>query len=261
MSPKRCPQTCSLRLGTKPRYVSPKVGHTLDYSVYCDESNPELMANGARQRQYLLIGSLWVETEKRRQYQDAIVALRRKHNIWGEMKWRKISPSSVDFYLDLVDLFLEAGDELRFRCIVVDSNTVDMRFYGRDGELGFYKFYYQVLHHWIAASNSYKVYCDLKSNRDKQRIQTLHRVLTFSRPGASIDNVQALPSSEVVLMQLCDVLLGAAHSRFNNNGQNAPAKQAVLNRIERGVGYRLRHTYPSEQKYNVFKIKLQGAEA
>jgi hypothetical protein len=42
---------------------------------------------------------------------------------------------------------------------------------------GFYKFYYQVLHHWILDNNEYTVFCDLKQNRDRSRLTTLKRVL------------------------------------------------------------------------------------
>lgn len=214
------------------------------------------MAGGTKRYRYMLIGSLWVPTAKRHQHQLAILALREKYNIWGEMKWRKISPSSQSFYLELVDLYLNAHDQLRFRCIIVDSAAVDMQLHGSDGELGFYKFYYQVLRHWLLANHGYRIFCDLKSNRDKKRIGTLHTVLSNAQRAATIHDVQALPSSEVVLMQLCDVLLGAANARFNHNGATSPAKQAILDRIERGLGHQLQPTYASEQKYNVFKIRL-----
>jgi len=57
---------------------------------------------------------------------------------------------------------------MRFRCIAVDREQVNLALHQNDGELGFYKFYYQLLHHWIL-DNEYRIFCDLKTNRGRRR--------------------------------------------------------------------------------------------
>ena len=52
-----------------------------------------------------------------------------------------------------------------------------MRFNQNDAELSFYKFYYQLLYHWIFDFNEYNVFLDYKVNRDKKRLNTLHKAL------------------------------------------------------------------------------------
>lgn len=80
-----------------------------------------------------------------------------------------MSPNRRDFYVELIDLFFAYGDNLRFRCIAVDRTQLNLALHDNDGELGFYKFYYQLLHHWILDFNSYRIFCDVKSNRDPKR--------------------------------------------------------------------------------------------
>jgi hypothetical protein len=182
-----------------------------------------------------------------------------KHNAWGEIKWTKISPSKLDFYLDLVDLFVGYGTMLRFRCIAVDQQSVNMKLHGDDHELGFYKFYYQVLHHWIYDFNTYHIFCDQKSNREPHRFSELRRVLDNANLSANVACVQALPSKEVTLIQLTDMLLGAASSRMNKTLGAGTAKEAVVRALEQRLSVpALRPTYQSEPKFNIFKINLGG---
>lgn len=208
----------------------------------------------------MLIGGLWVQDSLRSMLKDEIRFLRQKHGIWGELKWSKISPSSVEFYVDLVNLFFASGPDVRFRSIVIDARYVDMRFHGFDSELGFYKFYYQLLFRWMIPNQEYNIFTDLKTNRDRDRLKKLREVLSNACPGSTIGPIQALPSNEVVLLQMCDVLLGAVHFQFNTPDSESLAKRQVVQAVERSIGHRIAATWPSEQKFNIFKIQL-GARA
>ena len=225
--------------------------------VYCDESRPELFVRSAAEKDpaHTLIGSLWLPAAERTELKKAIRDLRQRHNAWGEFKWTKVSPNRLDFYLDLVDLFFTST--LRFRCIVVDSGKLDLeKFHNADHELGFYKFYYQLLHQWIAPGAEYDIFCDDKVNRDRKRLETLGQVLRNAKSASQVNNIQAVNSAESVLVQLCDLLLGATQARINGSGNGSQAKAAVLARIERHLGHAIGPTYPSAWKFNVFKIRL-----
>lgn len=164
----------------------------MEFEVYCDEAHPDLFTSTAPKAQHLMIGSLWLPADLRSDIKTKIKTIREKHNAWGEIKWTKISPSKLEFYLDLVDLFVGYGNMLRFRCIAVDQQSVDMQFHGGDNELGFYKFYYQVLHHWIYDFNNYHIFCDQKSNRETNRFSELRRVLDNANLSANVKCVQAI---------------------------------------------------------------------
>jgi hypothetical protein len=226
--------------------------------VYCDESRPELFVGAEPRGGLALIGSLWIPAGRRAGLKDEVQLLRRKHSVWGEFKWQKVSPAKVDFYHDIVDLFFDAAD-MRFRTIVIDAARLDLaRFHGADGELGFYKFYYQLLTHWLNPLNEYSVFCDDKVNRDRTRLSTLGRVLANKHPRATINPMQAVSSSQSVMIQVCDVLLGAAQSRMNRSNRGSTAKAAVISHIEDRIGHPIAATVHAESKFNLFKIELRS---
>ena len=231
----------------------------MKFDIYCDESRPDLLSSKNPTSKFMTIGSLWLKTDDRSTYKNGIHNLRNKHQIGGEFKWQKVSPSKLPFYLELVDWFYKQGDSLRFRCIAVEHNKVNlMHYHENDQELGFYKFYYQLLHHWILDFNEYAVFCDFKSNRRRDRLHVLRRCLEMSNLSSSIVNVQAVRSSESVLTQLADVLTGAAAARLNETLIEGGAKEKLATRLEEHLKKKIGHTWKSEQKFNVFVIDLQG---
>lgn len=231
----------------------------MKFEVYCDESLPDLFTSQKPRANYLMIGALWLPAELRDDAKAKVTRLRELHNVHGEMKWRKISPSRLAFYAEVIDLFFAYGSDMRFRCIAVDHTKTNLdHFHNGDGELGFYKFYYQLLHHWILDFNEYTFFCDLKSNRSPTRLAELRKVLRNANLSAEILDVQPLPSSQLVLMQLTDILLGAASSRLNSEAPSSPAKLAIVEQIEARLGRKIAPTWKSEEKFNVFKINLQG---
>jgi len=230
----------------------------MKFEVYCDEANPDILNSSAPRVKYLMIGSLWLPVKMREEVKQQIKVLRSRHKVWGEIKWSKVAPNRQDFYIELIDLFLSYGKDLRFRCIAVNNEELNLELHNNDEELGFYKFYYQLLHHWILDFNTYSIFCDTKTNRDLKRLQVLARCLSRSNLSSRIANIQSLPSQELVLMQLCDLLLGAASSRINNTLHESTAKSSVVHRIESALDRSLMATPKNEEKFNIFRIQLQG---
>jgi hypothetical protein len=230
----------------------------MDFEVYCDENHPELFTSKKPTVDYLMIGSLWLPASIRKEIKEHIWKLRKEHGVWGEIKWSKVSRRSLGFYMALIDLFESYGEQLRFRCIAVDHRQFDGDFCLGDNELGFYKFYYQVLHHWILDFNQYSIFCDIKTNRDLTRLHTLKDCLNNANISASVQNIQALPSRQVVLIQLSDLLLGMASARLNKTLNAGSAKAELVAYLEYKLNRLIEPTYHSEHKFNIFKINLQG---
>lgn len=231
----------------------------MNFDVYCDESRPDALCSKVYQGSSLVIGSLWLARDDRESIKESIHTLRDRHKVGGEFKWAKVSPSRAAFYENLVELFFSEGNRLRFRCIVVDRKKVDLlNFHGNDQELGFYKFYYQLLLHWIKDSNNYRVFCDYKLNRDMSRLQVLQRCLKYANLTAQIEEVQAVKSEESVLIQLTDVLTGAVAARMNRAPAAGSAKAAVVSSIESRLNRAIGATALGEQKFNVFAINPGG---
>jgi hypothetical protein len=229
------------------------------FEVYCDECRPDLLSSQNPQARFMIIGSLWLRADDREEFKSAIHDLRDRHKVGGEFKWQKVSPSRLDFYGELVDWFAAQGERLRFRCIAVEHEKVNLlRFHDNDQELGFYKFYYQMLHHWILDFNEYAVFCDFKQNRLRNRLHVLQHYLDLANLSSQIFNVQSVRSDESVLIQLTDVLTGAVAARLNDGLRPGSAKEAVVERLEAGIGRGIAPTSRCEQKFNVFQIHLQG---
>jgi len=230
----------------------------MDFEVYCDENHPELFSSQKPQVDYLMIGSLWLPATLRDELKERIWSLRKQHQIWGEIKWRKVSKNALPFYKALIDLYHSYGEQLRFRCIAVDHQQFDGQWCAEDNEMGFYKFYYQVLHHWILDFNQYRIFCDTKTNRDLSRLSVLKDCLRNANLNSTIADVQALPSKEVVLIQLSDLLLGMASARMNNTLHSGSAKQELVEHLEKRMKATIKPTWRSENKFNVFRINLRG---
>jgi hypothetical protein len=230
----------------------------MKFLVYCDETLPDLFTTTKEVDKRLMIGSLWIEEELKDTFKEKIKELRAKYNCWGEIKWTKVSPSKEKFYCELVDLFFSFGLQARFRAIGIDPKQVNWAIHGNDRELGFYKFYYFLLKQWLRDFNEYSIYCDSKVNRDLSRLNKLRKILESATWNANIQNVQALPSNEVVLIQLADLFLGATSAKINNTIYKNKAKINLITHIEKHLRRQIKPTAMSEQKWNVFHINLGG---
>lgn len=224
--------------------------------IYCDESRPEVIFGENSTDRYMVIGGIWIPHNSRQNIKEEIKQLKEKHRLYGEIKWRNVAPSKIDFYLELVDLFFNNPD-LRFRCIVVDSFSVDLETYhDSDSELGFYKFYYQLLKHWIETGENYWIFLDHKKNKLPDRLHTLKRFLNRSTLG-NVNEIQAIESKESLLIQLADVLMGAVGYKFHNKN-TSEAKLRIVSKIEEHIGRPIQNgTYRNTHKFNIFWINLR----
>ena len=234
-------------------------GGAMRFEVYCDESRPDVFGSHKTEAPYLVIGSLWFPAERRDSFKADLHELRNRHLVGGEFKWNKVSASRLEFYRQLVGWFFDQGESLRFRCIAVDRSQVNLKlFHEDDQELGFYKFYYQLLHPWILDFNQYSVFVDFKWNRRRDRLHVLRRCLDSADLSAKVERVQAVRSEESVLIQAADVLTGVAARKLNGPKGGSVSKKAVVDEIEAYLGHPIRATTRAEQKYNVFAIDLSG---
>jgi hypothetical protein len=228
----------------------------MNFEVYCDESGLEALTRKDAHN-YTAIGGIWMPAEFRDTFKAEMNAIKVKHNVKGELKWQKVSPSFLDLYSDLINYFFDKP-ELRFRAIIIESKTVDnIRFNDKDAELGFYKFYYQLLHHWIFDFNRYDIFIDFKVNRNKGRVNVLKKVLDASNLTSDINQVQALHSHQSLGIQLADVLTGMVSAKFNMEISSI-AKKSLIALAETKLNKLIAPSPKWEEKLNVFKINLRG---
>jgi hypothetical protein len=222
--------------------------------VYCDESCHDLNRHHA----WMTIGGLRLPRERKRELTRELRARCREHGLRGEVKWTKVSAQRLDDYKAVVDFFFDKP-ELRFRTIVVEQAKVRMdEFHGKDRELAFYKFYYEMLEKWLEEPGNYVVLLDYKQNRGADRYTTLRRYLEAHLRGTAwIADLTVIDSRESPLAQLCDLLTGAVAAAYNGTRLGGPKEALAAHIASRAKFPTLRwNTGLAEGKFNIFKIDL-----
>lgn len=233
--------------------------------IYCDESRHDLLANQqivTENNRYTVIGGVWLESSIRENLKNEIKALREKYHTYGEIKWNNVSDSRLNFYKSLIKLFFTYNLDLRFRAIIIDALTVDLaKFHNSDAELGFYKFYYQLLFHWINTDDTYYIFTDYKRNRKNNRILELKEIINSAKHCSTIKHIQAIDSKESLILQLEDLIMGAVGYKYNfgYNGKSR-AKMEIVNLIENNLEKPITNTNKNELKFNIFEIKLDSGD-
>jgi hypothetical protein len=174
----------------------------------------------------MLIGGLWVPQPIEPPIRARLLEVRERCNLHAEMKWTKISRSKLPGYKAFVDVVLDSA-LIPFRCIVIDKHILDYTTFHRgDRELGFYKFYFQLISRNLEPHNLYWLYTDERKNRKPYRLDVLK--LTVNRWWAKQAGVEPLRhieprcSHDDDLIQVADILLGAVAYAWNGRRGSEP---------------------------------------
>ncbi len=231
------------------------------FNIYCDES-----CHLEHDRQSaMVLGAVWCPESQRASIARAIRELKTTHGLASsfEVKWTKVSPAKLDFYLALIDLFF-SDPRLHFRGIVIpDKSKLDHSMFNQSHDDFYYKMYFQLLKVIFESDNRYRIYLDIKDTRSQQKVTKLHDYLANAQYDFNkemVEWIQQVHSHEIEQLQLADVLIGAL-GYLHRGLQTSPAKQALIERIKAKSGFSLRRsTLPSEKKFNVFVWTPQAVE-
>ena len=231
------------------------------FNIYCDEScHLEYDRQSA-----MVLGAVWCPESQRASIARAIRELKTTHGLASsfEVKWTKVSPAKLDFYLALIDLFF-SDPRLHFRGIVIpDKSKLDHSAFDQSHDDFYYKMYFQLLKVIFESGNRYRIYLDIKDTRSQQKVTKLHDYLANAQYDFNkemVEWIQQVHSHEIEQLQLADVLIGAL-GYLHRGLQTSPAKQALIERIKAKSGFSLcRSTLPSEKKFNVFVWTPQAVE-
>lgn len=231
--------------------------HKNQINIYCDESR-----HTSGEDNYMVIGAIICERELKKDVVHKIHLLKQHHNAQGEFGWKRLSPNKEEFYFDLLNLFIK--NDIGFKCIVVDKQKIDHDTYNNgDSELGFYKFYYQMLKDLLEADSEYYIYLDWQQNKEQHRFSTLRYFLQRKLQGkAKISCLEPVTSTNQPLIELADLLMGAVGYQYNNRNSSSVkvkfcAKLAeelhTLNPKYFRYGNLKTFTAKAEKKFNIFK--------
>lgn len=228
--------------------------------LYCDESRQDLFYNKkviSDTNRYIFIGGIMIDRKYRAEIKDKINELKQKYglNTKAELKWNKVTKRYLNLYKEMVDIYI--NHDINFRAICIDSKKINLKYHNDDAELGFYKFYYQLLNNWISKDLKYIIYTDIKTYRDPNVLNNLKRCLNNKNHPNSVEKIYAIESHESVFLQLEDILMGATSYKMNfgKNG-TSNVKMELIDYIETKLGHELVPTNKSVTKFNLFEIRL-----
>lgn len=211
---------------------------------------------------FLVLGGIACPTENAREISKRIYELKSAHGLDHdfEIKWTKVSPSKVDFYLSIVDYFFD-DDDLTFRCIVAPKDILNHEQFNQTHDDWYYKMMYLLIRGLLAPRSPNYIYLDKKDTRSKQKVDRLHQVIANSQHDFDrkiIRRVQVVESHHVAQLQIADLLLGAVN--YRNRGLNSSlAKSAIVDRIRERTGFSLTHTtVVREEKFNILRWTPRG---
>jgi len=226
------------------------------FVIYCDESCHDLTAH----HKFMAIGGLKVPRTEKAHLSRELKNLMKSRNLNSELKWSKVSAKRLEDYKKIVDFFFQ-HTELTFRAIVVEQAKVKMDLHGKDKELAFYKFYYEMLEKWLWLGNEYLILLDYKNNRGADRYMALRTCLqNYFGVKARIRDLTIINSKQTPLAQLCDILTGSI-AAANNGFEKHTAKEQLVNHIASSAGLSTLCTStlppPFAEKFNIFKPDLR----
>ena len=232
------------------------------YNVYCDEScHLEHDHQGI-----MVLGAIWCPLDKARQIAAGIRQIKVRHGLSPnfEIKWNKVSPAKVKFYLDVMDFFFDSK-ALHFRALIIpDKTRLDHRAFGQSHDDWYFKMYFDMLKVIFRPNAKYRIYIDIKDARSAPKITKLRDVLCnnmydFSRD--VIERIQTARSHEVEQLALVDLLIGAI--AYANRGlSGSPAKENLVKRMSQRSHYQLiRTTLLREEKVNIFRWQALETQA
>lgn len=217
----------------------------MEYNIYCDESC-HLRRD---QSNVMVLGAIYCDKSKVEEINSDINALKEKFgfNRLAEIKWTKVSPSGVSFYLALIDYFFN-NEFLSFRGYIARGKDEIRAGSDREYDTWYYKMYYRTLEYILDldTSSQYNVYIDIKDTIGATKIATLKRYLNDHYGKDTVKNMQLVDSSDIAILQLADLLIGAL-SYNHRQLKTSEAKMKIISKIEELSGHNLLLSVPKAQ--------------
>jgi hypothetical protein len=236
------------------QYRGKKMKENDVYNIYCDESCHLEKDN----QKVMVIGAVWCPLAKTKGISKELKNIKKKHKLSDkfELKWTKISPSKIYYYLEVIEYFFNEED-LHFRAIIIpDKTKLRHKNFQQDHNIWYYKMFFLLLNAVFEPRGfSYRIYLDIKDTCSGRKIEKLHQVLCnknydFSRD--IISKVQAVRSDEVEMLQVTDLLIGSL-SYINRGLNTSKAKLELIRKVQDLSGYSLQaSTLLKENKFNLF---------
>ncbi len=239
------------------------------YHVYCDESRQT-------KDRYMILAGLIMDAKSVGDVLERIRTFREKAKMTAELKWTKVSRGKLGEYKQIIDIFtdLTTSDVVHFKALIFDCHQINHAFFSDgDNEVGFYKFYYQLLLHCFGrpyfsgkAPKRFIVFLDQRDTSYK--LTTLKAFL--NKGMASKFNIRTSPfrqieprnSKECDITQMLDIIAGAVgyqRNRHHFRKDASPAKVELAKYLAEKLGWPhlLFDTNTHVMRFKLWTFRLQ----
>lgn len=227
------------------------------YKIFCDESC-HLEHDHA---DIMVLGALYCSNKKSIELSKAIKQLKVKHEYRPELKWSKLHKNLWLLYKDLIDLFIN-DDEIHFKATVVSNKkALNHEFFNEGSHNTFYyKMFYYTLRDFLEKENEYRIYLDFMDTHGSYKTRKLNEILENGACGEITTQITIIRSHESVIMQLCDLMIGAiAYRNRHDIEKNSPIKNQFIDYLENLLKRELTTgTPPWEKQFNIFQFQPRG---
>ncbi len=184
----------------------------------------------------MVLGAIYCFNTDKERITAKIRDIKLKHNLpkLFEIKWTKVSPAKIDFYLDLIDCFFN-DLPVKFRAVLIpDKSVLNHVKFAQTHDDWYYKMYYVMLKWLVISSNKYQFYIDIKDTNGHHKAKKLKDYLAnniYDFNYECVTKVQQIRSNESDLLQLADLFIGAiSHESRSVNG--SVAKKIIIDQIK-----------------------------
>lgn len=173
----------------------------------------------------------------------SLEACKQRLNLYGEVKWQKVTRNYLDKYLELMGAFFDfvTADKIKVRIMFTQNRLVPKGLSPDQRRDAYYLLYYQFLKHAFGFpySNPSRSPIHVRLNLDqlpqnreqnarfKSFILGLNRNPQFRTAKVSFreDQIAEVDSHDHVLLQCLDIVLGAMCFRLNDKHKDKPPRQ------------------------------------
>lgn len=201
-----------------------------EYILFCDESD----RRGIYYSNFY--GGVMVGAS---QYQRITIRLNKRKtelNLYGEVKWQKVTAQYLDKYKALMETFFEEirQGHLRTRIMFRQNANQPKGLEARQIELEYFMLYYQFIKHAYGLRHApnpvrLRLYFDTfpdtreKATQFKGYLLGLTKTSSWQKTDIRHEDITEIRSSEHVLLQCLDVVLGSMSFRLNDKHKAKPA--------------------------------------
>lgn len=241
--------------------------NSLEYILYCDESS----SKGEKFTDFF--GGCIVRADKRIAIEKALNDKKEELNLYGEVKWTKVTENYVDKYCELIHLFFDFVRKGDIRVRLMFRKT-ENQYAHNDRPLKderYFKLYYQFIKHSFGFKTAQEItgeyfvhfYLDelpdhtIKADEFKSFLCNLPKAPGMENTGLRIRkrDIGEVRSHDHVLLQCTDVILGSMYFRLNDlhkaipEGQHRRGKRTIAK--EKIYKYILKEICTIHPKFNI----------